>query len=66
MPKMREWSHLMPMKSVSLTRAELKKADAVIVVTDHAAVDYKLVGKEAKLVVDTRGILGKARNVVKA
>ncbi|HEX9205999.1 MAG TPA: nucleotide sugar dehydrogenase [Candidatus Deferrimicrobiaceae bacterium] len=37
--------------------ATLRKADCVVVVTDHAAFDYKLVAREAKVVVDTRNAL---------
>jgi UDP-N-acetyl-D-glucosamine dehydrogenase len=35
----------------------LRKADCVVIVTDHAAFDYKLVAREAKMVVDTRNAL---------
>ncbi len=54
-------------KSVALTPAALKKYDAVIVATDHADVDYTLVGAHAKLVIDTRNAMrgvGKTRAVV--
>ena len=33
--------------------------DAVLIATDHAAVDYDLVAKHAKLIVDTRNALAK-------
>jgi UDP-N-acetyl-D-glucosamine dehydrogenase len=35
----------------------LKKSDCVVIATDHSNVDYEAVLKEAKLVVDTRGVL---------
>jgi UDP-N-acetyl-D-glucosamine dehydrogenase len=40
--------------SVPLTDAELARADAVVIVTDHTAVDYQRVVDLAALVVDTR------------
>ncbi|HKI85466.1 MAG TPA: nucleotide sugar dehydrogenase, partial [Thermoanaerobaculia bacterium] len=55
-PKMRSWSHLPPLRSVGLDKAEIGGADAVVVVTDHRAVDYDLVLAEAQLIVDTRGV----------
>jgi UDP-N-acetyl-D-glucosamine dehydrogenase len=45
------------LKSVDLTDARLKKADCVVVVTDHAAINYARVAKLAKLVMDTRNAL---------
>ncbi len=66
-PRMRSWPHLPPMTSVPLTEAALAATDAVVVVTDHAAVDYALVARAAPLVVDTRGVYREARpNVIKA
>jgi UDP-N-acetyl-D-glucosamine dehydrogenase len=41
-------------KSVPLTDAALAEADAVMIVTDHTAVDYARVMRLAKIVVDTR------------
>jgi UDP-N-acetyl-D-glucosamine dehydrogenase len=48
---------------VELTAAELRAADAVVIVTDHSAsaVDYQLVVDEAKIVVDTRNVTAKTR-----
>ncbi len=40
--------------SVSLTDVALRGADCVVIVTDHAAVDYQRVVDRAKAVVDTR------------
>jgi UDP-N-acetyl-D-glucosamine dehydrogenase len=45
--------------SVKLTPGSLKKYDAVLIVTNHASVDYKLVEKHARLVIDTRNALNK-------
>ncbi len=40
--------------SVELTDAELTKADAVVIITDHSSIDYQRVVSLAKIVVDTR------------
>ncbi len=42
---------------VELTAEELSGADAVLVVTDHSNVDYHLVVRSAKLILDTRNAL---------
>lgn len=66
-PKMRGWPHLPEMTSEALTPELLAAQDAVVIVTDHSAVDYALVAAHAPLVVDTRGIYREPRsNVVKA
>jgi len=46
--------------SVPLTAATLESADCVIVVTDHSTVDYELVARHARAVVDTRHVLPRA------
>jgi UDP-N-acetyl-D-glucosamine dehydrogenase len=55
-PAMRSWPHLPPLKSQPLTAETLKSVDAVLISTEHSAVDYNLVLREAALVVDTRGV----------
>ena len=45
--------------SVQLTPETLASHDAVLVVTDHDAVDYKLVADHARLVIDTRNVFGR-------
>ena len=52
----------MEMHSVPLTAAELGKADAVVVVTDHRDVDYQHVVDHASLIVDARNV---TRNTVR-
>lgn len=53
--------------SVELTDEELKRADCVVIVTNHAMIDYKRILSHASLVVDTRnataGLQGSARVV---
>ena len=42
---------------VELTAAEVEAADAVVIVTDHDAFDYDLIGGHARFVLDTRNRL---------
>ena len=66
-PQVRAWPDLPPLESAPLTRELLRSRDAVVVVTDHAAVDYAAVARWAPLIVDTRGVFrGDLPNVVKA
>jgi UDP-N-acetyl-D-glucosamine dehydrogenase len=55
-PRMRSWADLPAMRSLPLTRETLEAHDAVLLVTDHRAVDYELVQRHAALIVDTRGV----------
>ena len=45
--------------SVPLTRESLATHDCVMIVTDHSNIDYDLIRREAKVVVDTRNALKK-------
>ncbi len=47
--------------SVALTDDALKRADAVVIVTDHSAVDYQRLVDTASLVIDTRNALAKTK-----
>jgi UDP-N-acetyl-D-glucosamine dehydrogenase len=66
----REHGHLTDRRSVPLNAKRIAAADAVLIVTDHDSVDYKLIAKHARLVVDTRNAMAKSgarsRQVVKA
>lgn len=44
--------------SVPLDAARLRWADAVVITTDHSRVDYDLVLRESRLILDTRNALG--------
>jgi UDP-N-acetyl-D-glucosamine dehydrogenase len=56
-PRMRNYDiHL---ESVALDEAVLREQDCVLVVTDHDAVDYALVGRAASLVVDSRNAMSR-------
>jgi len=43
-------------KGVPLTPERLVELDAVVVVTDHRAIDYQLIMDNASLIVDTRNV----------
>jgi UDP-N-acetyl-D-glucosamine dehydrogenase len=58
--EMREYN-ITHMKSIPLTPTKLKQYDCVLISTDHSSVDYDLVCKHAKLVVDTRNATGKKK-----
>jgi UDP-N-acetyl-D-glucosamine dehydrogenase len=64
-PKMREYSF--NLSSIHLTSQSIKSYDLLLIATDHTKFDYSLIQKNAKLIIDTRGVyLNKFRNVVKA
>jgi UDP-N-acetyl-D-glucosamine dehydrogenase len=53
--------------SVRLTAGRLRRADAVVISTDHSSYDYNWIVKNAPLVIDTRNAIKRRRkNVVKA
>jgi UDP-N-acetyl-D-glucosamine dehydrogenase len=59
-PPTRAYGHLAGRRGVALTPAALKAADAVLVVTDHDAIDWRRVGRHARLIIDTRNALRRA------
>lgn len=64
-PKMRE--HHFDLMSVSLTAQSIASYDLLLLATNHDAFDYDLIQKNAKLIIDTRGVyLSPLQNVVKA
>jgi UDP-N-acetyl-D-glucosamine dehydrogenase len=66
-PETRSWSGELELTSQALTPQLLAQADAVVIVTDHDAVDYKLVLEHSQLIVDSRGVYrGRHPKVVKA
>jgi UDP-N-acetyl-D-glucosamine dehydrogenase len=44
-------------KSVSLSAATLRRYDVVVIATNHDSIDYRLLGKAAKLIIDTRNAM---------
>jgi UDP-N-acetyl-D-glucosamine dehydrogenase len=47
--------------SIEFSAETIQAADCVIVVTDHSAIDYAIVGEHARQIVDTRNALKKRR-----
>ncbi|MEB2313033.1 MAG: nucleotide sugar dehydrogenase [Sorangiineae bacterium] len=67
LPETRSWPAHPKMSSVALTPELLASRDAVIIVTDHASIDFRAVKEHAPLVIDCRGVYrGEQRNVIKA
>lgn len=65
--KMRNYD--LGMKSVPLTKTNLRKYDCVLVATDHSEYDPDFIGQHANLVVDSRNMMKKVRrrkNIIKA
>jgi UDP-N-acetyl-D-glucosamine dehydrogenase len=54
-PKFSEGGH--DYTSVPLTEQTLRDVDAVLIVTDHASIDWPLVKRASKLIVDTRHVI---------
>ncbi|MCP4633633.1 MAG: nucleotide sugar dehydrogenase [candidate division Zixibacteria bacterium] len=48
-------------KSIALNESALKKADCVVIVTDHTQFDYKWIVDKSNLIVDTRNVTGKLK-----
>jgi UDP-N-acetyl-D-glucosamine dehydrogenase len=67
-PKVRK--HALDMASVPLTAKLLKSVEAVMIITDHTAYDYRWIAKHTPLIVDTRNatrrILRHKAKIVKA
>ena len=67
LPRTRAWPNLAPMVSEVLTPDGIAGKDAVVIVTDHSAVDYEMILRHAPVVIDSRGVYRQpAANVVKA
>jgi len=56
-PSYREDGH--SRSGVELTAAELQRADAVVIVTNHRAIDYQMLMDHASLVVDSRNAMAR-------
>jgi UDP-N-acetyl-D-glucosamine dehydrogenase len=69
-PRTREHPSLTGRKSVPLEYDRLSEYDAVLIATDHDAIDYKALAVHAKLIIDTRNACSRAgasgRNITKA
>lgn len=63
----RQWPEAPPLKSEPLNSKTIANQDAVMIITDHTSINYKLIAKHAKLIIDTRGVYRKPlSNVIKA
>ena len=58
-PRYRDEGH--ERSGVALSSAELARADAVVIVTDHSSIDYQHLVDAATLVVDTRNALARTK-----
>jgi hypothetical protein len=69
-PRTRAYGALMGRRSVALDAETLAGFDAVLIATDHDAVDYAAIAAHAPLIIDTRNVMARlglpAASVVKA
>jgi len=69
-PNTREYAELAGRRSADLSARSLEAYDAVVIATDHDVIDWKLVARHAKLVLDTRNVCARCEfdqsHVVKA
>ena len=64
-PKLRK--HSLARKSVEITPERLASYDCVLVLTQHKAFDYEMIGEHASLIIDARGCLDTSKdNVIRA
>ncbi|KES21630.1 MULTISPECIES: nucleotide sugar dehydrogenase [unclassified Pseudomonas] len=63
-PRKRDYSF--DLESVELTQQSLRGFDCMVLTTDHDTFDYELLQKHSPLLVDTRGRLTGAANVISA
>jgi UDP-N-acetyl-D-glucosamine dehydrogenase len=49
-------------RSLPLSAETISSADAVVIVTDHSSIDYRLVLENADLLIDTRNALARLAN----
>jgi UDP-N-acetyl-D-glucosamine dehydrogenase len=63
-PKTRKFDF--DLKSVELTKGNIAAFDLILLATDHEAFDYDFINKEARIIVDTRGIFKKSDKVFRA
>ncbi|NCC20880.1 MAG: nucleotide sugar dehydrogenase [Alphaproteobacteria bacterium] len=61
----RHFAELGGRKSVERDSLDIAAYDAVLVVTDHDAIDYALVAESAKLIIDSRNVMARFPDVAK-
>ena len=53
--------------SLSLSPENIENQDCIVLCADHSAIDYELLLRNAKLIIDTRGVLPRnSDNVISA
>ena len=62
----RKRDYYFDLKSVSLDEETVAGYDCVLLATDHDGFDYSLINKSAQLILDTRGRMKKAENIISA
>ena len=62
-PPTRAYPHLKGRHSISLSGDTIAGYDAVLIATDHDAVDYALLAEHARLIVDTRNVMARKRTL---
>ena len=64
-PKMRD--HHFNLHSIALTQDSVGSFDAVVLATNHEKFNYELIRKNARLIIDSRGVYrAKAENIIRA
>jgi len=58
--------HKIKLESKALQADVLQTMDLVLLATDHDDFDYDLIGKESRIIIDTRGRFEKSEKVIKA
>lgn len=59
-PKMRGYDY--SLKSLKISPSNISKHDMVLLLTDHDEFDYDLIGKHAKMIIDTRGVFARSKD----
>ncbi len=54
LPKMR--AHRLKLASIDLDASSVASFDCIVVATDHDRFDWEMIGREARLIIDTRGV----------
>ena len=59
-PRVRKYSF--DLESVPLSASNIRKYDLMAILTNHSNIDYDLIKREARLIVDTRNVFGFEKN----
>ena len=63
-PKLRNYKF--DMKSVKLSKKEIERYDCVVLCTNHDDFNYREIEKYSNLIVDTRGVFRRKKNIIRA